>query len=65
MKKSKINYDSAMKQFDTLLPEDYKDPYKTALTTCKDSTAGVKDPCEAAYAFVKCFQANNPLFSMS
>lgn len=37
MKKNKVNYDAAMKQMDMLMPEELKEPYKTALTTCKDS----------------------------
>lgn len=65
MKKSKINYDAAMKQFDLLLPDDYREPYKSALTTCKDSSAGVKDPCEAAMALLKCFYANNSKFTFA
>lgn len=63
MKKSKVNFDSAMKQFDVLLPDDYKDVYKTALTKCKDSTNGEKNSCEAAYKLVICFRDNNPKFT--
>lgn len=60
MKKNKVNYDSAMKQFDTMLPDDIKDDYKNALTTCKDATGGEKNACEAAYKFILCFHKNNP-----
>lgn len=52
-----------MKQFDLLLPDDMKDPYKNALTTCKDSANGEKNACEAAYKLLTCFAANNPKFS--
>lgn len=38
MKKNKLNYESSMKMFDTVLPADYIDDNKRALTTCKDST---------------------------
>lgn len=65
MKKNKILYDSAMKQFDVLLPEDYKEPYKSALTKCKDSTGGAKNACDAAYNMLKCFHANNPKFTFA
>lgn len=63
MKKSKINFDAAMKQFDTMLPDELKEPYKAALTICKDSTNGEKNACEAAYKLVLCFKDNNPKFT--
>lgn len=63
MRKSKINYDAAMKQFDLLLPEDMKEPYKNALTVCKDSPNGEKNACEAAYKLLICFKDNNPKFT--
>lgn len=65
MKKNKITYESAMKQFDTLLPEDYKQPYKDALTKCKDSTGGEKNACDASYKFLKCFYENNSKFTFA
>lgn len=63
MKKSKINYDSTIKSFDTMLPDDMKDDYKNALTACKDAANGEKNACEAAYKIVTCFAANNPQFA--
>lgn len=63
MKKNKVNYDAAMKQFDTLLPDNMKEPYKQALTTCKDSANGEKNACEVAYKLINCFRANNPMFT--
>lgn len=65
MKKNKITYDSALKQFDVLLPDDYKEPYKHALSVCKDSTGGVKNACDAAYNFVQCFYKNNSKFTFA
>lgn len=65
MKKNKINYDGAMKQFDALLPDEMVEPYKAALTTCKDSTNGEKNACEAAYKFLICFYNNNPKFTFA
>lgn len=65
MKKNKILYESAMKQFEVLLPEDYKEPYKTALTKCKDSTGGAKNACDAAYNMLKCFYDNNSKFTFA
>lgn len=63
MKKSKVNYDAAMKQFDLLLPDDMKEPYSAALTRCKDVTNGEKNSCEAAYKLLMCFKDNNPKFT--
>lgn len=63
MRKSKVNYDAAMKQFDLLLPEDIKEVYKAALTRCKDSANGEKNACEAAYKVVVCFSTDNPKFT--
>jgi PBP/GOBP family len=37
MKKGKLNYDSAMKQIDVMLPDDMKEPTKKSLETCKSS----------------------------
>lgn len=37
MKKAKVNYEGMMKQADTLLPDDIKEPTKKVFTTCKDS----------------------------
>lgn len=65
MKKNKINYDAAMKQFDALLPDELVDPFKNALTVCKDATAGEKNACEAASKFLVCFYNNNPNFTFA
>lgn len=62
MKKSKIMVEAALKQFDLLLPDDMKEPYKNAMNICKDSTKGVKDSCEAAYTLTQCFFKNNDKF---
>lgn len=64
MKKAKVNYEAAMKQFDLLLPDDYKEPYKSALTKCKDEGNGEKQMCEAAYKILICFRDNNPKFTL-
>lgn len=63
MRKSKVNFDAAMKQFDLLLPDTMKDSYKNSLTTCKDSTGGEKNACEAAYKLITCFAENNDKFT--
>lgn len=63
MRKSKVNFDAAMKQFDILLPDDMRDDYKAALTRCKDSTNGEKNACEAAYKMVVCFSTDNDKFT--
>lgn len=38
MKKSKILYDSLIKQVDTLMPDEMKEPTKKAFGLCKDSS---------------------------
>lgn len=63
MKKNKINYDAAMKQFETLLPDNMKGPYKDALTKCKDVGGGEKNACEVAYKLLNCFRDNCPIFT--
>ena len=63
MRKNKINFDGAMKQFDTLLPDHMKEDYKNGLTACKDSAGGEKNPCEVAYKLIECNFKNNPSFS--
>lgn len=37
MKKNKVIYEAAIKQMDLLLPEDLAEPYKYAMTVCKDT----------------------------
>lgn len=56
LRKSKIQYDAAMKQFDLLLPDSMKESWKGALTACKDSAQGEKNPCEAAYKLSNSFE---------
>lgn len=63
MKKNKVNAEAAMKQFDTLLPDHMKGPYKEALQKCKDVAGGEKNPCEVAFKLINCFRANCPIFT--
>lgn len=63
MRKNKINYDAAMKQFDTLLPDHMKDDYKNSLTTCKDAAGGEKNACEVAHKLILCSFKTNKSFS--
>lgn len=63
MRKSKINYEAAIKQFDLLLPDSMKEEYKNAMTICKDSTDGEKNACEAAHKMIVCFANSNPKFT--
>lgn len=65
MKKNKITYESAVRQFEGLLPEEYKAPYKHALDACKDATGGAKNQCDVAYNFLKCFHDNNTKFTFA
>lgn len=63
MRKNKLNFDAAMKQFDTLLPDNMKDDYKNGLNACKDAIGGEKNPCDAAFKLIKCNAENNPSFT--
>ncbi|XP_037931869.1 general odorant-binding protein 19a-like, partial [Teleopsis dalmanni] len=56
IKKGKFLYDGALKQVDILLPEDYKDEYRTGITACKTAAVGVKNHCEAAYILLNCLR---------
>lgn len=62
MKKSKIMKDAALKQFDLLLPDDMKEPYRNAMDVCQDIGKGVSGNCEVAYALTQCFFKNNDRF---
>lgn len=55
MKKNKVNFDSAMKSFDTMLPDEMKDDYKNSLTICKDANAGEKNACDGLYSTMMAF----------
>jgi hypothetical protein len=37
MKKGKLNYESALKQIDVMLPDELKEPTKNSLEQCKNS----------------------------
>lgn len=58
MKKNKVNYEQAQKQFE-LLPEEYKEPWKKAMNICKEKVVVVKNPCDFALNVIKCFHDNN------
>lgn len=62
MRKSKVNFDASMKQFDIMLPDTIKEDWKNALVACKEATEGEKNACEAAHKMVLCFSNNNPSF---
>lgn len=38
MKKAKVNYDGMIKQVDTLMPDELKEPTKKVFGICKDSS---------------------------
>lgn len=64
MRKNKVQFDSAMKSFDTLLPDEWKEDYKNGLNACKDAAGGEKNACEVAYKMILCNAKNNPRFSL-
>lgn len=38
MKKAKVNYEGMVKQIDTLMPDEMKEPTKKVFGLCKDSS---------------------------
>lgn len=62
MKKGKLNYQGAMKQVDTLVPNDMKDDFRRGIEACKDVASSIKDHCESSFAVIKCYVENNPKF---
>ncbi|XP_004525026.1 general odorant-binding protein 19a [Ceratitis capitata] len=56
MKKGKFLYESSLKQVDLLMPDDYKDQYKSGFAACKDSPNGIKNNCDASYALLICMR---------
>ncbi|XP_050071522.1 general odorant-binding protein 72-like [Anopheles maculipalpis] len=62
MKKGKIVADSAIKQIDLLIPTEIAVPTMKAFDGCRDSANGIKNPCDAAYALLKCLHAKNPKY---
>uniref|UniRef100_A0A336KVV6 CSON000443 protein n=1 Tax=Culicoides sonorensis TaxID=179676 RepID=A0A336KVV6_CULSO len=65
MKKAKVNYEGMMKQIDTLMPDEMKEPTKKTFGLCKDSTQGIKDPCEAGATLLKCVKDNAEVFTFA
>ncbi|GAB0089728.1 General odorant-binding protein 72 [Sergentomyia squamirostris] len=62
MKRGKFQYENSKKQAEILLPDEIKEPTIRAMTACKSSTDGIKDPCEAAFSLLNCFKQNNDAF---
>uniref|UniRef100_A0A182PLI9 Uncharacterized protein n=1 Tax=Anopheles epiroticus TaxID=199890 RepID=A0A182PLI9_9DIPT len=60
IKKGKVIADSAIKQVDLLIPTEIATPTIKAFDECRDS--GIKNPCDGAYALLKCLHANNPKY---
>lgn len=59
MKRNKVDYELTIRQFDNLLPEEMKGPWKHALNVCQDKVTVVKDKCDYALNIIECFHANN------
>ncbi|XP_067637841.1 general odorant-binding protein 19a isoform X3 [Eurosta solidaginis] len=56
MKKGKFLLESSLKQVDVLMPDDYKDDYRSGLNNCKDAVNGIKNNCDAGYALLVCMR---------
>nr|AGI04325.1 obp55 [Aedes albopictus] len=62
VKKGKLNYDAAMKQIDTIMPDELAEPMRVALNACRTASDGIKNNCDASYAIAQCVATNNPKF---
>uniref|UniRef100_A0A0K8TUB9 Odorant Binding Protein n=1 Tax=Epiphyas postvittana TaxID=65032 RepID=A0A0K8TUB9_EPIPO len=60
VKNGKLNFETALKQADMLLPEEIKEPAKAALTACRKVPEQYKDICEASFHVTKCIYNQNP-----
>lgn len=54
MKKGKLQQEAAIRSLRSLAPDEVVEDQIEALIACNKAATGIKDNCEAAYAFVKC-----------
>ncbi|XP_059062345.1 general odorant-binding protein 72-like [Achroia grisella] len=60
VKNGKLDYPSALKQVDLLLPDEIKQPAKDAIIACKKVSDPYKDICDAVFHVTKCIYNHNP-----
>lgn len=65
MKKKKFRFEQTTRAFNVLLPEEYKEPWKNAVSACKDEIEVDEDQCDFALSMVRCFHSNNPKYTFA
>ncbi|GAB0089731.1 General odorant-binding protein 72 [Sergentomyia squamirostris] len=60
MKRGKLNLKQTIQQINQFTPEDQREKAISATNMCKDAPNGIRDPCEASYAFLKCSKQHHP-----